>query len=309
MDFSSSLDATPEQMRALCATVETGSFTAAARALRKTQSAVSQNIATLEAALGLELFDRSGYRPALTAAGARVHEIARRILGEVDELAGLARVLGAGHEAELSLAIDEFFPMPRAVRALRAARERFPKTKLLVRTGALGEVAEMVASGLASFGISGPLEKEPKAFVRTPLMTVGLVPVVSRAHPLATAASPIPLPALRPYVQVVLTDRSPYTEGVRRGVVESDHCLAGSLATKRAFLLGGLGWGTMPRHLIAADLRRGSLVRIRPKGWAAGDYPVRLDALYPRHAPPGPVCTWLLARLAAPASATTTDRS
>jgi DNA-binding transcriptional LysR family regulator len=299
MKFSSSLDATPEQMRALCATVETGSFTAAARALRKTQSAVSQNIAALEAALGLELFDRTGYRPVLTSAGARVHEIARRIVGQVEELAGLARALGAGYEAELSVAIDEFFPMRRAVRALRAVRERFPRTKLLVRTGALGEVAEMVISGLASFGISGPLEKEPDTFVRTPLTAVGLVPVVSRAHPLANVSSPIPLEALRPHVQVVLTDRSPYTEGIRRGVVDSEHCLAGSLSAKRAFLLGGLGWGTMPRHLIQADLRRGALVRIRPEGWADGDYSVRLDALHPRHTPPGPVCAWLLERLKA----------
>lgn len=294
-----SVDATTEQMRALVATVAAGSFSAAARALRKTQSAVSQNIAALEAALGLELFDRAGYRPRLTAAGERVHETALRIVAEVEELAGMARAFAAGHEAELSLAIDEFFPMPLAVRALAELRERFPRTRLLVRTGALGEVAELVVRGGADLGISGPLEKEPSELVRGRILEVGLLPVVARGHPLAALRGDLPVSVLREHLQVVLTDRSPYTDGVQRGVVSASVCLAGSLATKRAFILGGLGWGTLPRHFVEDDLRSRALLRIRPEGWAAGDYPVPLDGVWLRSRPPGPVGRWLLERLAA----------
>ena len=72
-----------------------------------------------------------GYRPRLTAAGERVHETALRIVAEVEELAGMARAFAAGHDTELSLAIDEFFPMPLAVRALAELRERFPRTRQL----------------------------------------------------------------------------------------------------------------------------------------------------------------------------------
>src|SRR4051812_36918540 len=56
------------------------SFTATARALGLTQAAVSQRVAALEADLGVPLFRRQGGRVALTEAGQRLHDYARRIL-------------------------------------------------------------------------------------------------------------------------------------------------------------------------------------------------------------------------------------
>jgi len=58
-----------EQLEAFVAAAEHGSFSAAARVLRKAQSAVSTHVANLEADLGLSLFSRAGRHPALTAAG------------------------------------------------------------------------------------------------------------------------------------------------------------------------------------------------------------------------------------------------
>lgn len=49
--------------------VETGSFSAAARELYMSQPALSKQIFKLEQQAGVPLFDRSGYRVALTAAG------------------------------------------------------------------------------------------------------------------------------------------------------------------------------------------------------------------------------------------------
>ncbi len=49
--------------------VEEGSFSAASKKLYISQANLSKQIAALEKELGLELFDRSGYRPALNDAG------------------------------------------------------------------------------------------------------------------------------------------------------------------------------------------------------------------------------------------------
>ena len=49
--------------------VEEGSFSAAARKLYLSQSALPQQISIMENELGVKLFDRKGYRPALTEAG------------------------------------------------------------------------------------------------------------------------------------------------------------------------------------------------------------------------------------------------
>jgi DNA-binding transcriptional LysR family regulator len=49
---------TLDQLRTFVAAVEQGSFSAAGRKLRRSQSVVSQTLATLERRLGVKLFDR-----------------------------------------------------------------------------------------------------------------------------------------------------------------------------------------------------------------------------------------------------------
>ena len=62
----------PEALHAFVEAAALGSFSAAARKLRKSQSTVSTAIANLEADLALTLFDRSARQPVLTAAGRKV---------------------------------------------------------------------------------------------------------------------------------------------------------------------------------------------------------------------------------------------
>jgi len=57
------------QVRALLATVETGSLSAAARQLGLTQPTLGRQVAALEQAMGVTLFERTGRRLALTQAG------------------------------------------------------------------------------------------------------------------------------------------------------------------------------------------------------------------------------------------------
>ena len=59
----------PEALTAFVEAVACGSFSAAARRLRKSQSTISTAIANLEADLGLTLFDRQARQPVLTEAG------------------------------------------------------------------------------------------------------------------------------------------------------------------------------------------------------------------------------------------------
>lgn len=78
-----------EQLRALVATVDTGSFTRAAGSLDLTQSAVSAQVKRLGEILGGPVFER-GDASQLTRRGVVVLEHARRILSENDQLLSLA---------------------------------------------------------------------------------------------------------------------------------------------------------------------------------------------------------------------------
>jgi len=71
------------QLRYFLAVVETGSFTKASQRVRVSQPTLSSGIQKLEAALGVDLFDRTGRRVFLTSAGTRFVERARAILSEV----------------------------------------------------------------------------------------------------------------------------------------------------------------------------------------------------------------------------------
>ena len=81
------LDAlTLDQLRVLAAIAETGSFTAAARRLKRAQSAISHAVATLEGELQLSLFDRSERKPRLTEAGLTVLADARLAIARIEQL-------------------------------------------------------------------------------------------------------------------------------------------------------------------------------------------------------------------------------
>ena len=77
----------PEALTAFVETVAAGSFSAAARRLRKSQSTISTSIANLEADLGFDLFDRSARQPVLTVQGEQVLGYVQSILAASARLA------------------------------------------------------------------------------------------------------------------------------------------------------------------------------------------------------------------------------
>jgi DNA-binding transcriptional LysR family regulator len=81
---------TLDQLRVLVAIRETGSFSAAGRSLGRVQSAISQSVKSLEAAHGIELFDRRSHRPTLTAVGEVLLEQARAVLASAARFAAIA---------------------------------------------------------------------------------------------------------------------------------------------------------------------------------------------------------------------------
>ena len=74
----------PTGLRVLREVAQVGSFSAAAQALGYTQSAVSRQVATLEATAGQRLFDRARTGVTLTPAGSRLLRTAIAVLDELD---------------------------------------------------------------------------------------------------------------------------------------------------------------------------------------------------------------------------------
>src|ERR1700704_6574764 len=101
---------TLDQLRAFVGVVEQGSFSAAARKLKRVQSAISTAMANLENQLGVPIWDRSTKIAKLTDQGQAVLTAARRVLLEVDALKRVTAGMVLGLEASVSLCIDALFP-------------------------------------------------------------------------------------------------------------------------------------------------------------------------------------------------------
>lgn len=283
---------TLDQLRIFLAIVDTGSFAGAGRKLNRAVSVISYGIANLEAQLGLTLFEREGTRrPKLTLAGRAVLAEVQAVAQGMDGLRAKVKGLLDGMEAEVDLAVDVMLPAERLGRILRAFATEFPTVSLRLHIEALGAITAMVLDRTAVIGISGPLAAGVEGVECISAGSVPMVPVAAPDHPLGRMER-IPPGAGRDHTQLVLTDRSHFTEGRDFSVRSSKTWRLADLGAKHALLREGIGWGNMPLPLIEPDLVAGTLVRLNMPDHPGGTY--RFAGVWRRDTPPGPAASWLL---------------
>lgn len=283
---------TIDQLRIFQAVADEGSFNKAARKLGRALSVVSYGIATLEAQLGVTLFEREGSRrPTLTEAGRALLTDARAVTDEVDGLVARARGVRQGLETQVSLAVDVMVPSSVVASVLRDFQSVFPTVTLRLHVEALGAAAALVLDRRADLAVVGPDILGLPELERRALGSVELVPVAAPSHPLAQLAR-IGSGETRQHLQLVLTDRSSLTEGREFSVLSARTWRLADLGAKHALLLEGIGWGNMPRHGVKDDLAAGRLVELCLPEAPRLDY--RLHALWRKDSRPGPATTWML---------------
>ena len=243
-----------DQLRIFLTIVDTGSFAAAGRRLNRAVSVISYGIANLEAQLGVMLFEREGTRkPTLTVAGRALLAEARSISHGMDGLRAKVKGLLDGLEAEVDLAVDVMLPSERLGKVLRAFAAEYPTVQLRLHVEALGAITAMVLDRRAVVGLSGPLAAGVEGIECVAAGAVPMVPVAAPDHPLGRMER-IPPGAGRDYTQLVLTDRSRFTEGQDYSVMSPKTWRLADLGAKHALLREGIGWGNMPLPMIEPDL-------------------------------------------------------
>lgn len=288
---------TVDQLRIFLAVAEEGSFNRAGKKLGRALSVISYGVSALEAQLGVILFRREGSRrPQLTDAGRALLADARAVMDEVDGLIAKARGIQQGLEIELALVVDVMVPSATVAAILHEFQDVFPTVDLRLHVEALGAVAALVLDKRADLGVAGPDIIDLPELERAAIGSVELVPVAAPSHPLAQRG-PIPPGEARHHLQLVLTDRSTLTEGKEFSVVSPRTWRLADLGAKHALLLEGIGWGNMPRHAIAEEVRNGRLVQLDLPENPPLDYV--LHALWRKDSRPGPATSWMLDALSA----------
>jgi DNA-binding transcriptional LysR family regulator len=286
---------TLDQLQVFVTVAETGSFSAAARRLNRSQSVVSYTIANLEAQLELQLFERGGTRePRLTEAGTAMLEDARRMILVLQNLRSRAEGLKQGLEAEIAVAVDVSLPSPVLVAVLAAFQVQFPTVSLRLHVGALGVVWDLVLKKQADIGFGGPPIAVYDELIMCRIGQTAMIPVAVPDHPLAVYEGPVPLSAIRDHIQLVVTDLSEQTKGRDFGVLAYKTWRLTDVGTKYALTLAGLGWGGLPKWLVRDDLAQGRLVALDLEPYP--ETPYNLVALHTVETPLGPAATWMVER-------------
>ena len=114
------------QLEYLVAVAETLNFTRAAERCYISQTALTQQIRSLEKSIGVALFDRDSHHVQLTAAGSAYLNEARAILSRSNEAIRIARLAGEGISGELTLGFISGYGHSDFVPILRRFRHSCP---------------------------------------------------------------------------------------------------------------------------------------------------------------------------------------
>lgn len=279
----------PEALQAFVEAAALGSFSAAARKLRKSQSTISTAIANLEADLALTLFDRQGRQPVLTAAGRKVLNQVQEILAASERLDALSIRLAGNVEPRLTIVFSDTYQPKHHDRMMMSFEQRYQDIELECMIAEDGDVLDLLQNGRAHLGMVETQKNYPPdiAFARLPNQTeMGLF--VARQHPLAQLSAPT-LEQLARTRQLYLNTYTG-TETARPG---------GPVWSAPSYLMllemaeQGFGWAVLPRWLVR-QYSHEKLTELRPRGWPKM---ISVDVVWSKLTPPGPAGYWLLEQL------------
>ncbi|HBB9943789.1 LysR family transcriptional regulator [Vibrio parahaemolyticus] len=240
---------TIEQLQALVATSESGSFSAAARKLGRAQSVISQHIMNMELDCGVDLFDRSGRYPKLTENGHALMPYAQAAISQLDRLNNKATQLFSAQASELVLAIDEGIPLTRLPDVLKNLEQQFPQLQVECLTASSPDIIELVKSERATTGIILSDLQMPRHIDFTNLGNIAFDVYVSSDHPLA-AQRITHIDQLKQYRQLVIRSKSA-EPGSLNQALSPDIWYADNYYILLELANKGFGWCFLPEHLVA----------------------------------------------------------
>ncbi|AOY92565.1 LysR family transcriptional regulator [Cupriavidus sp. USMAA2-4] len=134
--------------------VRSGSLSEAALRLNVTASAVSRQVAALEALLGVPLFERRPRGMVASAAGELLAAFALRGALEADRVVAEIQALQGLRRGRVRVASSAGFAIEFLPRAIAVFRERFPGLQFHVRVASPAEATAIVLRGEADIGIT-----------------------------------------------------------------------------------------------------------------------------------------------------------
>lgn len=231
------------QLRHFVAVIEHGGFKAAAKAVFRSQPALSLSMKELENALGAPLFEK-GSHATPTPFGSMFYDEARKLVEHYERAIAaavdVARVRGGSVRVAAVPSIAHEM-LPRAISRFAA---RYPGIQLHVEDGTATYIHDRVGSGAIDFGIAG--KPEPEAELNfTPLIADVMCVVVNARHALFKQRR-IEWSDLSGYRIIGNGTMRALPAAVREAVAEQNEIFIANTTTLLAAVEGGVGLTVLP---------------------------------------------------------------
>jgi DNA-binding transcriptional LysR family regulator len=189
------------------------------------------------------------------------------------------------------------FPQSLLRQILYSFESHYPNVELHLYSEAMAETTDLVLRGECDLGISllmNGLLPELNASVIT---NTEMIPVVAAGHALAAYDGMIPHSVLQGFTQIVLSNRRRQRSDIDHGVASSRTWRVVDLRTKKDLIVDGFGFGSLPRHLVAAELESGRLQPIQSPPWNRKTFRLPLHLISSTERTLGPAATWLCSQI------------
>ncbi|WP_163132010.1 LysR family transcriptional regulator [Agarivorans sp. Alg241-V36] len=245
------------QLQAFVTSAKLGSFSSAARKMKKTHSAISMTIANLELDLNQDLFDRSTRNPTLTPAGEQLLKEAELVLAQCENFERLANALEPEEEVEFTLALDSVYSIPFEKQILEMLATRFPRLALKMVESPSSEVISSVIQEKANIGftlVEQPLFSNLGAISLPP---ANLLYVATPEHPLASLEC-VSLIDLKHHRQAYM----PHHANRNDTAISPNTWECESISAAKTAVGYGLCWAMVVEPFVSSDIESGRLVAL-----------------------------------------------
>lgn len=256
------------QLQTLIAVADTGSFASAARLVNLTASAVSQQIQSLEADVGVSLFDRNKRPPQMNAHGEELVRTARSVMQTIGETR--TNISGSRTAGVLKIGAIRTISMRLVPFALADMAAFYADLSFNLTVGMSQTLTADVAAGRLDAALVAEHVGVPAGLSWTPVLSEPLV-LVAPTH--ATGQTELSLLKNLPFIRYetdVPLAKQIETELSRLGVSPREIAVTNTMPSVVGMVQAGLGFAIIPQiafldaapsSLYSIQFRNGAITR------------------------------------------------
>lgn len=263
--MSSSFIPDIRQLRSFVALAETGSFTAAAKSLKLTQSAISHSVRSLEEAMDVTLVDRHGKKSVLTREGELVFRSASRVLAELSGAMTEVEGLREWGQGRIRIGMTHSLCHHLLPTVLREFRDCFPQCEVMVECGDTAELVTKLAGSDIDLAIGVELTTAGNLEF-SPLFIDELIIAVSPQH--EWSGGKISIDEENSRHQLILYSRQSETFRLVNQFFDNlgarliSPMILGDMGAIKSLAMAGIGGGVIASWYARDELAKGQLVAL-----------------------------------------------